>query len=124
LVNCDEKNLATQHGCRRDSGHKGCQMVCFQTKNLNLGKFWRALEWKILHIFYDRLEYFTAVWYNVWPFGIVCGHLVYFYVLVCLDLEKSGNLGGHTNRPWGPFFKIKCHWSCRCLLLLDMQDPG
>jgi hypothetical protein len=29
-------------------------------------------------IFYDRLEYFTAIWYNEWPFGIVCGNLVYF----------------------------------------------
>jgi hypothetical protein len=28
--------------------------------------------------FYDRLDYFTAVWYNLWPFGIVCGHLEYF----------------------------------------------
>jgi hypothetical protein len=24
------------------------------------------------------LEYFTAIWYNLWPFGIVCSHLVYF----------------------------------------------
>jgi hypothetical protein len=23
---------------------QGCQMVCFQTKNPNLGKFWRALD--------------------------------------------------------------------------------
>jgi hypothetical protein len=29
-------------------------------------------------IFYDHLEYFTAILYNLWPFGIVCGHLVYF----------------------------------------------
>jgi hypothetical protein len=28
--------------------------------------------------FNDHLEYFTAIWYNLWPFGIVCGHLVYF----------------------------------------------
>jgi hypothetical protein len=28
---------------------------------------------------------------NLQPFGIVCGHLVCFSVLVCLDLEKSGN---------------------------------
>jgi hypothetical protein len=25
-------------------GHQGCQMVCFQTKNPNFGKIWRALE--------------------------------------------------------------------------------
>jgi hypothetical protein len=27
----------------------------------------------------------------LWPFLIVCGNLVYFYGLVCLDQEKSGN---------------------------------
>jgi uncharacterized protein (DUF779 family) len=26
---------------------QGCQMVCFPTKNTNLGKFWRALDWKM-----------------------------------------------------------------------------
>jgi hypothetical protein len=29
-------------------------------------------------IFYYHLTYFTAIWYNLWPFGLVCGHLVYF----------------------------------------------
>jgi hypothetical protein len=24
------------------------------------------------------MEYFTAICYNLWPFGIVCGHLVIF----------------------------------------------
>jgi hypothetical protein len=41
--------------------------------------------------FYDHLEYFMVIWYDLWPFGIVCGHLVYFSFLVCLDQEKSGN---------------------------------
>jgi hypothetical protein len=30
-------------------------------------------------IFNDHLECFIFVWYNSWPFGIVCGHLVYFF---------------------------------------------
>jgi hypothetical protein len=30
---------------------QGCQMVCFQTKNPNLGKFWRATDWKLLIYF-------------------------------------------------------------------------
>jgi hypothetical protein len=30
-------------------------------------------------IFYDHLEYFTAIWYNLLPFGIVCGHLVFTF---------------------------------------------
>jgi hypothetical protein len=27
---------------KRFVGEQGCQMVCFQTKNPNLGKFWRV----------------------------------------------------------------------------------
>jgi hypothetical protein len=42
-------------------------------------------------IFYDHLEYFTAIWYNLWTFVIVCGHLVFFPNSVCLHQEKSGN---------------------------------
>jgi hypothetical protein len=40
---------------------------------------------------YGHLVYFVAIWYNLWPFVIVCGHLVNFPVLVFLDQEKSGN---------------------------------
>jgi hypothetical protein len=35
--------------------HQGCQMVCFQTKNINLGKFWWVLQWKIL-------VHFKTIW--------------------------------------------------------------
>jgi hypothetical protein len=49
-------------------------------------------------IFYDRSEYFMSIWYNLWPFGIVCGHLVNFFPnLVRLDQEKSGNPGLHSH---------------------------
>jgi hypothetical protein len=34
---------------------QGCQMVYFQPKNPNLGKFWMALEWKMF-------VYITAIW--------------------------------------------------------------
>jgi hypothetical protein len=43
---------------------QGCQMVLFQTKNPNLGKFWRALEG-------NKLIYFRAIW-NIY------GYLGYF----------------------------------------------
>jgi hypothetical protein len=33
------------------SGAQGCQMAYFQTKNPNLGKFSRDLQWKILVCF-------------------------------------------------------------------------
>jgi hypothetical protein len=28
-------------------------------------------------IFYDHLEYFMAIWYNLWQFGLDCGPMVY-----------------------------------------------
>jgi hypothetical protein len=42
-------------------------------------------------VYYDHVEYFTAIWYNLWPFVKNCGHLVFFPTLLCLDREKSGN---------------------------------
>jgi hypothetical protein len=53
-------------------------MVCFKTKNPDLGIFWRALKWKML-------AYLMVIWHDLWQlgilpiwlFGVVCGHLVY-----------------------------------------------
>jgi hypothetical protein len=50
----------------------------FQTKYPNLVIILEYLGMENVDIFYDHLEYFTAIWYYLWPFGIVCGHLVYF----------------------------------------------
>jgi hypothetical protein len=57
----------------RRARKQGCQMAYFQTKNINLGKFWRVLQCKIL-------VYLMAIWPILWPFGIGCGHLVHFMV--------------------------------------------
>jgi hypothetical protein len=35
------------------TAQQGCQMVYFRTKNRNLGKFWRTLQWKMLVYFMD-----------------------------------------------------------------------
>jgi hypothetical protein len=43
-------------------------MVCFQTKNPNLGKFWRASEMTMI------VKYLNILW----PFGILYGDLGYF----------------------------------------------
>jgi hypothetical protein len=37
-------------------------MVCFKTKNPNFGKFWKALDWKKMDMFYGHLEYFMDIW--------------------------------------------------------------
>jgi hypothetical protein len=69
---------------------QGCQMVYFETKIPNLGKFGKFLQYKmLLHfmairyilrpfgIFYGHLVYFIAIWYILLTFGIFCCHLVY-----------------------------------------------
>jgi hypothetical protein len=61
---CKSLNRATRP-------NQGCQMVSFQTQTANLGKFWRALDWKMLI-------------YIFWPFGIFYGHLGYFMTIWCI----------------------------------------
>jgi hypothetical protein len=65
----------------------GCQMVYFQTKNPNLGKFWRAFDWK-------KLMYFMAIWNSLQTFGDFydhfCVHLVHFSGVGIMYREKSG----------------------------------
>jgi hypothetical protein len=36
-----------------------------------------GLEMVNIGIFLDHLEYFMAIWYNLWPFGKVCGHSLF-----------------------------------------------
>jgi hypothetical protein len=67
--------------------------MLFQTKNSNLGKFWRAFECKIL-------VNFVIIWNMLRPFGIifgrlVCCHLVYF--------PQFGMFGGR--KIWQPWFR-------------------
>jgi hypothetical protein len=68
-------------------------MVRFQTKNPNLGKFWRVLQWKML-------VHFMSIWSILRPLEIFNGRLVYFVVswnifprFGMLYQEKSGNPG-------------------------------
>jgi hypothetical protein len=72
---------------------QGCQMVCFQTKGPNLGKFWRVLQWKIL-------VYILTIWSILRPSEVFYGHLVYFVVIWYISPrfgmlyhEKTGNPG-------------------------------
>jgi hypothetical protein len=71
-------------------------MVCFQTKHPNLGKFWRTLEFENVGIFNGRLEYFTAIWYILWPFGnvVVIWHIPppFWYIV-------SGKI-------WQPWYRV------------------
>jgi hypothetical protein len=53
---------------------QGCQM--FANQNLNVGIFWALERRMLVYLVYDRLQYFTAIWYfiriwyKLWSFGI------------------------------------------------------
>jgi hypothetical protein len=65
------------------SVEQGCQMVYFQTKNCNLGKFrkgYNGIYWyilwtfglfKVFEIFYGHLVYFVVIWYIFPRVGIL-----------------------------------------------------
>jgi hypothetical protein len=66
-------------------------MICFETKNPNLGKFWRVLQWKMLVYFMDTWSILRSFVIFLWTFCIVRGNLVYFSHFGILYQEKSGN---------------------------------
>jgi hypothetical protein len=51
----------------------------FLNQKSKFGYILEGLGMENVSIFYDQLEYFMAIWHNLCQFGIVCGHLVYFY---------------------------------------------
>jgi hypothetical protein len=62
---------AEELSLHRITSKQCCQMEYFQNKNPNLGKFWKALQWKMfvfLGPFFSFFRpngvhtYFTAVW--------------------------------------------------------------
>jgi hypothetical protein len=90
-------------------------MVCFQTKNPNLGKFLRALEWKIhTYIFLVILEYFKVIWYILRPFGNVVVIWYIFPRFGILCQEKSGNPD-----PWSKISSTFPFGSRRCSVMDD-----
>jgi hypothetical protein len=57
-------------------------------------QFWQILEVLAMEesgIFYCHLVNFPAIWYSLWNFDALCGHLVYFPRFGILYHEKSGN---------------------------------
>jgi hypothetical protein len=67
-------------------------MVCFQAKNPNLGKFLRALDWKMLKYFMAiwnilrKLGYFVTIGYMLCSFG------AFFPVLVSYTKKNLATL--------------------------------
>jgi hypothetical protein len=64
-----EKNVALVNRALSFLVAQGCQMVCFQTKNPNLGKFWWVLQWKMM-------VYSMDTWSILRSSVIFYGHLV------------------------------------------------
>jgi hypothetical protein len=91
---------------------QGCQMVCFQIKNPNLGKFWINVG-----IFYGHLVYFMVFCYFLWIFDIFHGNLVYFSLFLVFCTKKNlatlvfasfGHLVGLDDDKWNHLPRICC----------------
>jgi hypothetical protein len=61
----------------------------FSNQKSQFGYILEGLGMENVGIYYAHLEYFTAIWYNVWPLVINCGHLVYFFQLWYVWTKKN-----------------------------------
>jgi hypothetical protein len=61
----------------------------FKLKNPNFGKIWFGLGMETVVIFYEYLEYFTAIRYNLLTFGIVCCHFGIFITFWYVSSKKN-----------------------------------
>jgi hypothetical protein len=78
---------------------QGCQMVSFQTKNPNFGKFWKASEWKMF-------VYFMTIW-NI--FGHLVLFMAVFVYLVFDHLVYFSHFGMFGPRKiWQPWCRARC----------------
>jgi hypothetical protein len=73
-----------------------------------------GLKIEYVCIFYNHLEYFTATWYNLWLFGIVCCDLVYF--------SHFGMFG--PRKIWQPWSRDKTLFSLSELLFVFIIMRG
>jgi hypothetical protein len=85
-----------------NTSRQGCQMVCFQTEIPNLTKFGGPWNRKCCYM------YFMTVWNTLRPFGIVCGHLIYYFSLWYVWTTK--NLATlHPDSLLHLDAKLRCH---------------
>jgi hypothetical protein len=61
-------------------------------------------------IFYGHLEYFMGIWYNLWPFGIVCGHLLFFSQFGMLGPRKIWQPCLGAEKPLKPLLRFHIVW--------------
>jgi hypothetical protein len=74
----------------------------FYYQKSQFGYILEGLGMENVGIFYDHLEYIMAFWYNLWRFGAVSSHLVFFAVFGMFRTKKSGSSGFKSF-----FFKIR-----------------
>jgi uncharacterized membrane protein YczE len=91
---------------------QGCQMVYSQTKNPNLSKFWRVLEWK-------KLVYSVANQNILWTFGTLYGHLAIWYIFLRFGLLCQKNLPTLVQAMYVHIYGILCHFY---LILMPQFD--
>jgi hypothetical protein len=81
---------------------QGCQMVYFQTKDPNLGKFRWALEW-------NRLVFSVVIWNILRPFGNLVAIWYISPRFGTLCQEKSGNPGLASAELWPRSYQALFH---------------
>jgi hypothetical protein len=85
-------------------------MVCFQTKNPNLGTNFRALDWKIP-------VYFMSIWNVLWIF---CDHSIQFVFVWYIFAKFWYRAPRKIWQPWSWWFQRQRKFICLFSLLLKI----
>jgi hypothetical protein len=88
--------ICSRHERKGETWRQGCQI---SNQRFQFGKKLEGPGVKNVVIFYDHFENVSVIWYNLWPFGIVCGHLIYFFPFWYVETKKNlaALLGGEKN---------------------------
>jgi hypothetical protein len=50
-------------------GEQGCQMAFFSNQKFRIWLILEGHDMENVDLFHGHLEYFTAIWYILWPFA-------------------------------------------------------
>jgi hypothetical protein len=71
----------------------------FSNQKSQFGQILEGFRWENVEIFYDHLEYFTAIWgYFMTIWCLLCSFGTFFPGFGIMNQKKSGNPGHYLHR--------------------------
>jgi hypothetical protein len=103
--------------CERPS-YPGLPDGLFSNQKSQFGYIVEGLEMENVLIFYNHLK-FMVIWYNLWQFDIVCGHLVYFSHFGMFGPRKIWQPCSYREATLAELMRMLIKYSLKCVALFE-----